>query len=279
MLLVIDVGNTNIMLGVFSPPVPQKESKNKYQKTNYLGTKPITYWKISTHKFKTVDEYGIQIMELFHYVNLTPSEIKGIIISSVVPSLIATFEQVSTIYFKVKPFIFKVSTESGMPILCDNPKEVGTDRIANAFAAFKLYKKPAIIVDFGTATTFDVVTNKGEYAGGVITAGIGISAEALFKRTSKLPYVDIVKPNKILGKNTIEGMQSGLINGLIGQTVYIINQLKKELKYSLLIIATGGYVNLIGEEIKAIKIINPTLTLEGLALIYERNIQKSSKFL
>lgn len=271
MFLVIDIGNTNIVVGLFAKG---QQGKNKLRSVKTPAERLITHWRISTDKFKTADEYGPQILELFHYAGLNPHDTKGIVISSVVPSLVASFEQLARVYFKLEPFVFRVSTDSSMSILCDNPKEVGTDRIANAFAAFYIYKKAAIIIDFGTATTFDVVTARGEYAGGVIAPGIGISAEALSRAASKLPYVELVKPKRTLGKNTIESMQSGLIYGTVGQVNQIISQLKKEIGGQPLIIATGGYAQLIGAEIKAIKIINPTLTLEGLTLIYERNCLK-----
>ncbi|MFH1239138.1 MAG: type III pantothenate kinase [bacterium] len=274
MLLVIDIGNTNIVLGLFAEKAIGQQGKNKPHPVNTPGERLITHWRISTDKFKTADEYGPQILELFHYAGLNPTEVREMVISSVVPSLVGTFEQLSKAYFKREPFVFRIATDSGMPVRYDNPKEVGTDRVANAFAAFHLYKKAAIIVDFGTATTFDVVTAKGEYAGGVIVPGMGISAEALSRAASKLPYVELVKPKKTLGKNTIESMQSGLIYGTVGQVNQIIKQLKKEIGGQPLIIATGGYAKLIGPEIKSIKIINPTLTLEGLALIYERNRKK-----
>jgi type III pantothenate kinase len=268
MLLVIDIGNTNIVMGLFEDISGWREGKNRRIKK--LSERLITHWRISTDKFKTADEYGPQILELFRSAGLNPDKTSGVVISSVVPSLVGTFEQVARAYIKIVPFVFRVGADSGMPILCDNPQEVGTDRIANAYSAFSLYKKAAIIIDFGTATTFDVVTAKGEYAGGVIAPGIGISAEALSRAASKLPYVELIKPKKTLGKNTIESMQSGLIYGTVGQVNQITDQLKKEIGGQPLIIATGGYAKLIGREIKAIKVINPTLTLEGLALIYEK---------
>lgn len=274
MLLVIDIGNTSIVLGIFSSCVTKGQAKNKTAKRRHPNTKLIRYWRISTGKLKTADKYGPEILELFNYAGINPSEIKDIIVSSVVPSLVATFRELCKKYLRVKPFIFKLSTDADIPILYDNPKEVGTDRVANAIAAFKLYKKAAIIVDFGTATTFDVVTSKGEYAGGVIAPGVGVSARALFKAASKLPYVELAKPEKTLGKNTIESMQSGLMWGTVGQVRQIITQLKREIRTKVLIIATGGYADLISKEIKSIKIINPTLTLEGLSLIYKRNYEK-----
>ena len=260
MLLVIDIGNTSIVFGVF------RAIASKHQDRKLVG-----YRRISTEKLKGADKYGPQILKLLNHAGISPSEIKDIIISSVVPSLVATFRELCKTYFKGKVFVFKLSTQSGIMILCDNPKEVGTDRVANALAAFKLYKKPAIVVDFGTATTFDVVTARGEYAGGVIAPGIGVSARALFKAASKLPYVELAKPGKALGKNTIESMQSGLIWGTVGQVKQIIGQLKRELKIKVLVIATGGYADIISKEVESIKIVNPTLTLEGLALIYDRN--------
>lgn len=256
MLLVIDVGNTNIVFGL------------------YKGKKLESDWRISTDKERTSDEYGLLFDQIFRYNNIEITEIEDVIISSVVPTLMHTLPAASVRYFKKEPIVIGPGVKTGMNIRYDNPKEVGSDRIVNAVAAFEKYGGPLIIVDFGTANTFCYVSKDGDYMGGVITPGIKISAEALFMRTAKLPKVELLKPEKVIGKNTISSMQSGLVYGYIGMVDYIIEKMIKEMDgkpEDIKVVATGGFSNLIASESKYIKIIDKMLTLDGLRIIYERN--------
>lgn len=256
MLLVIDVGNTNIVFGL------------------YQGKKLEFDWRISTDKERTSDEYGLLFDQIFRYNNIDVSGIEDVIISSVVPTLMHTLPAASVRYFKKEPIVIGPGVKTGMNIRYDNPKEVGSDRIVNAVAAFEKYGGPLIIVDFGTANTFCYVNKDGDYMGGVITPGIKISAEALFMRTAKLPKVELLKPDKVIGKNTISSMQSGLVYGYIGMVDYIIEKMIKEMdgkQEDIKVVATGGFSNLIASESKYIKIIDKMLTLDGLRIIYERN--------
>lgn len=257
MILVLDVGNTNIVLGI------------------YKDKELIADWRLSTDSKRTADEYGIQVIQLFLNSKLDPSDIEGVIISSVVPNIMYSLEHMIYKYFEVAPIIVGPGVKTGINIKYDNPKEVGADRIVNAVAAHELYKKPLIIIDFGTATTFCAVTEKGDYLGGTICPGIKISSEALFERAAKLPRVELIKPEVVIGKNTVISMQAGIIYGYIGQVNYIIEKMKKEMKAygenEPYVVATGGLSKLISEECKAINIVNNILTLEGLRFIYEKN--------
>jgi len=256
LLLVIDVGNTNIVFGV------------------YDGKKLIYDRRIATDKEKTSDEYGLLFDQFFKYDSIKREEIDDIIISSVVPTLMHTLPAMAQRYFNIAPIVIGPGVKTGMNIKYDNPREVGADRIVNAVAAYEKYGGPVIIVDFGTANTFCYVNKEGEYLGGVITPGINISAEALFLRTAKLPKVEITKPEKVIGKNTITSIQSGLIYGFAGMIDYIIDKMIEEMNQSadeVMVVATGGFANLISAETKKIKVVDKYLTLEGLRIIYERN--------
>lgn len=253
MLLVIDVGNTNIVLGI------------------YDDDRLVHDWRISTDKSKTTDEYGILVLDLLRLSGLAPADVTGIIISSVVPPLTWVLEQLAQQYFKVRPLAVGPGIKTGMPIQYDNPKEVGADRIVNAVAGFEKYHRPLIIVDFGTATTFDYVNGRGEYCGGAIAPGLMISLEALFQRASKLPRVEIVKPPAVIAKNTVTSMQAGIFYGYVGLVNEIVGRMKGESKEAPMVIATGGLASLIRPECKAIDAIEEYLTLEGLRILYHRN--------
>ena len=249
MLLVIDVGNTNIVLGV-------------YDHKNLVG-----HWRISTDRVRTTDEYGMLMMNLFfHDRKVDAKDIKAIIISSVVPPLMPTLERVCLRYFIVGP-----GTKTGIAIKYDNPREVGADRIVNAVAANAVYEGPLIIIDFGTATTYCAVLGNGDYIGGVITPGVTISAEALFQRAAKLPRIEVKDPGQVINRNTVSSMQSGMFYGYVGQVEGLVARMKAEMGGDVTVVATGGLAQLISSATDCIDHVEPMLTLEGLRLIYERN--------
>ncbi|MEW6456353.1 MAG: type III pantothenate kinase [Acidobacteriota bacterium] len=253
MLLALDVGNTNITIGIF---------KKK---------KIISYWRVFTERGKTSDEYGIQLINFLENSGYSEKNISGIVICSVVPPLTPIMVNMAEKFFKKKPMVVSRALNTGIKILYKNPDEVGEDRIVNAVAAFNKYGGPAIIVDFGTAITFDIILEKGEYLGGVIAPGVEISSEALAHRTAKLPKVEIKKPEKVVGKTTIESIQSGLYFGYESLVEGIIKKIKKELGIKANVILTGGYGEEIFGKLKIFNIVDPFLTLEGLRIIYERN--------
>jgi len=253
MLLAIDVGNTNIMLGVFS------------------GDELKMCWRIFTNREQTDDEYGILIRNLFQQNGLQAECIKAMIISSVVPTLRYPLEKMAEKYFRISPLIVGPGIKTGLNILYDNPREVGADRVVNSVAAIELYGGPLIIVDFGTATTFDAISEKGDYLGGAIAPGIGISTEALFQKAAKLPRVELVKPPKVIGKDTVTSMQAGIIYGFVGQVDGIVRRMIREFPKKPLVVATGGLAGLIAEESETIEEVNYYLTLEGLRIVYKKN--------
>ena len=258
MILLVDVGNTNIVLGVHN------------------GQEYIASWRISSDGNKTSDEYSIQVMQLFNVSEIDPKEIKGVIVSSVVPNIMHSLENMLRKCFCHEPIIVGPGIKTGINIKYDNPKEVGADRIVNAVAAHEIYKKSAIIIDFGTATTFCALRKNGDYLGGCICPGIRISADALFERAAKLPRVELEVPKTIICKSTVTSMQAGILFGYIGQVEYIVKKMKEEIKNSKnkeepLVIATGGLANLIAKQIDFIDIVDSDLTLEGLKILYEKN--------
>lgn len=257
MLLVIDVGNTNTTLGV------------------YEGTELIAHWRLTTERERTVDEYGILCRNLFTFSKLDPEKIKAIAIASVVPPLNFTLFRMAQTYFNHEPFFVRPTENVGMPIKYDAPSDVGADRIVNAVAAYERHGGPCVVVDFGTATTFDAISKYGEYLGGVITPGINISAEALFQRAARLPRVSIAHPPRVVGNSTIGSIQSGLYFGYIGLVEGILRRMADEMGDLAAVIATGGLARLIGKGSPLITEIDENLTLEGLRLIYLRNKGKT----
>ena len=254
MLFVVDVGNTNITYGVYDA----EELK--------------TTFRMMSKVQHTSDEYGIQIIELLKANDISPENIDGCIVASVVPNVMHSLVSGLIRYLNVEPIIVGAGIKTGIKIITENPKEIGPDRIVDAVGAYEKYGGPILVLDFGTATTYDLITEKGEFTAGITAPGLRISAKALWEDTAKLPEVEIKKPASILAQETISSMQAGLVYGQIGQTEYIINQVKKESGYKdLKVVATGGLGRIISEETDLIQVYDSALTLEGLRLIYNKN--------
>jgi type III pantothenate kinase len=257
MLLALDVGNTNTVLGLY----------------RLEGEKPelAAHWRVTTHRNQTTDEYGVLFVNLFEMNGMAPSQVHHIIISSVVPPIESTLRQVCEEYFHLQPLFIEPGIKTGMPVLQDNPADLGADRLVNAIAAFERYGGPCIVVDFGTATTFDVISARGEYLGGAIAPGLGISADALFSHAARLSRVDIKRPAKVIGTNTVTHLQSGLYYGYIGLVDGILERMVAELGAQPRVIATGGLARQISEDSRFISEIDDMLTLDGLLILFERN--------
>ena len=253
MLLAVDIGNTDTTLGVFE------------------GEELRATWRMATGIHRMADEYAALLLNLLHHQGLDISEIKEIALCSVVPPLIATFDELCQRYFHLSPLVVGAGVKTGVRIRMDNPREVGADRIANAAAAHHLYGGPIIITDLGTATTFDTVSREGDYVGGAIAPGISTAAEALFMQAAMLPRVELVHPKRAIGTNTITAMQSGIIFGYVGLIEGIVARIQQELGERAKVVATGGFAELIARETAIIDVVNPNLTLIGLRLIYLLN--------
>lgn len=254
MILVVDIGNTNIVLGV------------------YRGSELLHHFRLSTARQSTVDEYGVLIQNLFNMSHLSFKDMEGVIISSVVPPLVQVIVEMCVKYIGKDPLLVGPGIKTGLNLRYENPREVGADRIVNAVAAIEQYQCPLVVVDFGTATTFDCIDAGANYLGGAIVPGLGISTEALYQRASKLPRIELEKPKKVIGRNTVHAMQAGIIFGYAGQVEGIVRRIKQEMNAPVLkVIATGGLASLIASETECIDEVNPMLTLEGLRIIYNRN--------
>lgn len=253
MILVVDVGNTNIVLGL------------------YEGRDLTHHWRLSTNRSSTVDEYGVLISNLFQLAGVRANQIEGVILSCVVPPIMHTLEQLFTKYVGKEALVVGPGIKTGLNIRYENPREVGADRIVNAVAGIEQYGAPLIVVDFGTATTFDYIDASGSYLGGAIVPGLGIAAEALYQRAAKLPRIELTKPKTVIGRNTVAAMQSGIIFGYAGQVDGIVRRICKEFNVQPRVIATGGLAELIAGETETIEVVDDMLTLEGLRIVYERN--------
>jgi type III pantothenate kinase len=253
MILVFDVGNTNIVIGIFK------------------GEELVTSWRIATDRRRTADELGMLLQNLFDYRGYSFKDIEALVLSSVVPPLTPIIITMCRRYFGREPLVVGPGVRTGMPIRYENPREVGADRIVNAVAAAHIYGCPAIVVDFGTTTNYDVISREGEYLGGAIAPGVAISTEALFEHAAKLPRVELARPAQVIGKNTVASMQSGIYFGFVGQVDAIVTRIKAEIGQDAVVVATGGLARLIVEGTATVDHIEPNLTLYGLKLIYDRN--------
>lgn len=254
MLLAINIGNTNIRLGVFD------------------GKEPMAHWKLATNREWTADEFGIFFVSFFNYAKIDINDVEAVIIASVVPPIMFSFEHAIEKYIHKKPIIVGPGIKTGINIKYEHPKELGADRIVNAVAAYEKYGGPVIVVDFGTATTFNAISSRGEFLGGAICPGIKISAEALYQRTAKLPKIDLAKHSEVIGRNTATGMQSGIYYGYVGQVNHLVSLIKEEMgEDNIKVIATGGLSKFIAREIEVIDEVDGGLIMEGLRRLYDKN--------
>lgn len=254
MILTLDIGNTNMKTALFD------------------GTEMRQYWRLSTNRNRTSDEYGMAMMNLMNHYGIDKGEIKGVMMSSVVPQINFTIEHMCRNYFGMEPMKIEPGVKTGINIKYENPRELGSDRIANAVAAYELYGGPCITIDFGTATSFGAISAKGEFLGGAICPGLKLAADALTERTAKLPRFELVKPQVAIGRNTISNMQAGIVYGYIGQIKYLVNRMKQEMGVpDIKVIATGGLAVLVAGDSSVIDVMDGLLTLKGLRIIYEKN--------
>ena len=254
MILTMDIGNTNIKTALFE------------------GMETVEYWRVSTNRNMSSAEYGILLLNLFAHKGIRAEQVEGIMISSVVPQINFTIEHMCRTYFNMEPRIIGPGVKTGINIKYENPRELGSDRIANAVAAYELYGGPCITIDFGTATSFGAISARGEFLGGAICPGLKLAAEALTERAAKLPRFELAKPESVIGKNTVTNMQAGIVYGYIGQINYLVERMKRELGApNAKVIATGGLAVLVAEESSAIDVMDGLLTLKGLCLIHRRN--------
>jgi len=253
MLLTIDVGNTNLTLGLY----PGKE----------IGP----HWRLATDHQRMPDEYGLQFLGLLEHAGLTPAELSGICLASVVPPLTQRVVQACNQYLQQEPFLVDAGIKTGIRIRYEDPRAVGADRVADAVAVFHQYGGPACVIDFGTATSFNAITKTGDYLGGAITAGINLAAEALFQHTAKLPSIDIQRPPSVIGRNSVHAMQSGLLFGYVAMVEGMVTRFRQELGEDMKVIATGGLAEIVAKETEVIQIISPWLTLDGLRMLWDMN--------
>ena len=260
MILTLDIGNTNMKTALFD------------------GAEMMQYWRLSTNRNRTSDEYGMSLMKLLDYHGIDRDEVKGVMMSSVVPQINFTIEHMCRNYFGMEPMKIEPGVKTGINIKYENPRELGSDRIANAVAAYELYGGPCITIDFGTATSFGAISAKGEFLGGAICPGLKLAADALTEHTAKLPRFELVKPEGVIGRNTISNMQAGIVYGYIGQIKYLVNRMKKEMGVDgIQVIATGGLAVLVAGESSVIDVMDGLLTLKGLRLIYEKNASEKER--
>ncbi len=276
MLFAMDVGNSNMVLGLFRQ-VGSEPGQARF------APELVTQWRITTPESRTVDELGVTLRSLFGASGVSVAEITGVAISSVVPPLDSMLRQLCEVFFKIKPLFIEPGVKTGMPVLTDNPAEVGADRIVNCVAAFERFQGACIIVDMGTATTFDVVSVRGEFVGGAIAPGLGIASEALFTRAARLPRIEIRKPAKVIGTGTVDNLQIGLYYGYIGLVDGILERMLERLKADadpesvVQVIATGGLAHLIAGGSRFIGVVDDQLTLTGLRIVFERNLGRQAK--